>query len=188
MVFIPGHVRSRIIRGRVTKHVTCTFCGAEYVYRMKRKAGATTWSPSILPDESDVHAAKSARSRVNQALDKSTDPIPCPNCGMIQADMIRNAKRKRIFIMVPVFLIVTVLFYSFANHVEAFELRNIGSGLLLAVMVLLTLWTLLQNLNAHPECRKNDPRAITRPEFERMEAEEAKAREAAKQRIEGYTQ
>ena len=162
-------VRSTVIRESFYKDVTCAFCGCEYVYRMTRRAGSTTsgYHRGINRDAAR-DADEGARRRVARSLEKSTDPIPCPPCGKLQLDMIRNAKRTRLLFMVPLFLVGMVSFYSICDFAGAVAIRNFGIVAFGTLLILGIAWTFLQNMNADPQSRIGDPRAIPREEYQRI--------------------
>jgi hypothetical protein len=78
--------------GKVEKVVHCEKCSSEYKYTMFRVRQASTGPLSAASQEASQRAA----ARLQQALEKGVDPIPCPVCGHFQTDMVREARRRHL--------------------------------------------------------------------------------------------
>jgi hypothetical protein len=153
---------------------------------MKRKAGASTLSSSMLPDKRLDNARKIARHRINSSLEKSSDPVACPDCGKLQPNMIRNTKQRRIFYLLGTIPTAMVIFYSFAEMEHKEQVRNIGMIALAAALAGGIIWVLLYNFNAYPDRRKKNTRAVRLAVHRQRVADEEKEKLAAKSRISGY--
>jgi hypothetical protein len=73
--------------GTVWKYVECENCHREYVYQLRRSAGAKGFpSRQELP--------RLASLALERRLERDCDLVPCPVCGWYQQAMIRKARRK----------------------------------------------------------------------------------------------
>lgn len=82
-------------KGHVYKQVVCEQCQTEYYYYMEREALAVATSWLFLNNKGAQKAAsKRAEAKLRKQLAKGGEPVPCPNCGWFQDDMIRLARRE----------------------------------------------------------------------------------------------
>lgn len=91
-------------RASIFKVVTCARCRHGYNYEMVRS------EPGGGPD--DTRARATAQSALRLALAKGCDPVPCPECGTYQPDMVRqlqNGHRSELFAVGALLLVVAVV-------------------------------------------------------------------------------
>lgn len=82
-------------KGSEIKHVTCEKCDESYVYTVTRKVkghGATVGFAD--GNKAQKRAREKARKTLASELDKAIEPVPCVGCSWLQADMVREAKRR----------------------------------------------------------------------------------------------
>jgi hypothetical protein len=83
--------------GTVLKFVRCEQCNHDYAYWMHRKIEHSSFSALGLDNRGAVsRAAREANDRLDRALRKSCDPVPCPECGHYQEAMVARARRIRL--------------------------------------------------------------------------------------------
>jgi hypothetical protein len=76
--------------------VACRHCGGEYFYTACRISSGVATSPYNLGMKSaEARAGNIARRRLGQSLAATTDPVPCPHCGRLQPDMLRDLRKSR---------------------------------------------------------------------------------------------
>src|SRR5262245_9087754 len=80
------------------KAVRCESCDKKYVYLTYREGVGSgdnfLWLNSA---GADAEAAEEARQNVADKLAWAVDPVPCPNCGHFQSDMILPAQRLHLY-------------------------------------------------------------------------------------------
>lgn len=83
------------VQGAVWKFVSCAHCEQRYAYLLELEATGEDHDPLFLDGEG---SAERARAKAEQNLvQKSRNvvlPIPCPNCGTYQDDMLRQMKEE----------------------------------------------------------------------------------------------
>jgi hypothetical protein len=85
-----------ILKGHAPKLVRCEKCQFEYVYLLSRRAKGEATSFLFLDNKGARERAQSrAADRLSQKLEQSCDPVPCPECGWLQAEMIARARHLR---------------------------------------------------------------------------------------------
>jgi tellurite resistance protein len=85
------------VTGSVLKQCRCEACGEEYTYTAQRRAAGTGTSFLWLNDGgAQQRAAIGAQVQVALQLQRAVDPVACPGCGWLQADMVRVLKRRRL--------------------------------------------------------------------------------------------
>jgi hypothetical protein len=93
-------------RVRCWKQHTCSACACVYRYKIERSAEGR--------GVSEAGAAQNAEQAVYRVLAKEVDTRPCPNCGLVQPDMV--ARRKVYWhsfaTLVPLGLLPFVLLFS----------------------------------------------------------------------------
>jgi hypothetical protein len=83
--------------GSVDKFVRCEKCGEEYVYALFRDVSARATSLLFADNVgASNRASDRAQGKLERALSQGVDPVPCPNCGYFQPDMVREARRRRL--------------------------------------------------------------------------------------------
>ncbi len=110
--------------GSVIKTAKCELCGNEYNYRLTRTAHARAinWFGST---DGDILAAERAQKKLQMALEKGIDPVPCHRCGWFQRDMVFQARKLRhrwMKIAGVVCFFVAILMYVLAGI--SFRLEN----------------------------------------------------------------
>lgn len=95
MVPIPYALTTTVtLEGRVPKLVLCEQCGEQYVYLLKRQAQGDGTSLLFLDNDGAQRRAEGqAQEALIDLINRAHDPIPCPQCGRIQTNMIPRAKR-----------------------------------------------------------------------------------------------
>lgn len=82
----------------VERPVTCEECGTRYVYVLEREARVYGFS-SIL-DHLTGRARQRAEEFAERALERklrlACEVAPCPKCGHVQRDMVREARRRHL--------------------------------------------------------------------------------------------
>jgi hypothetical protein len=74
------------------QNVRCEKCGQFYHYPIFREGFG---SYAAIDEDAAVHAASSiAQARVINAIDRGVEIVPCPSCGWVQDDMVREMKRR----------------------------------------------------------------------------------------------
>ena len=119
------------------KQVACEKCSHEYAYEMIRSAQGSSSTFVFIPGEGTKNlAADRAHQKASKMLEKQCDPVPCPECGHVQAQMIPHYRRQqlagmRVFaylLMILAFILMWVLasdgyysdgFYSRGRQVAA---------------------------------------------------------------------
>ena len=80
-------------RGTVWKVVTCSHCQQRYAYQLELETTGQVVGP---PLTFDTEAAKLAQARAEERLSKMArnvvTPLPCPNCGCYQPDMVERLR------------------------------------------------------------------------------------------------
>jgi len=76
------------LTGRAVKRVECEKCRAVYQYTLERTATATRTAPFLLRLWSiEGLAEEAAEKKLVKRLAAAVDPVPCPVCGWVQAEM-----------------------------------------------------------------------------------------------------
>ena len=84
------------VKGRQLKLVSCVQCSEEYVYALERAAQAEDTSILFLDNAgAKARAEAAAQAKLNAKLERECDVVPCPACGHIQPDMVKQARRLR---------------------------------------------------------------------------------------------
>ena len=94
-------------KGSIIKFLRCEQCGKAYAYEMLRGA--------------DGENFRLANMRLRSKLERSCDPVPCPDCGWYQQQMVHRLREKHLawlqFLaqaLVPISIGVLVVFMSIA--------------------------------------------------------------------------
>jgi len=97
LVFVPvfGSSHGATVHGAIVKRVQREQCGARYVYQMERSAQGSGLNPYLLDERGAAWRAKvRARSKLDQRLEKDCEVVPCPECGFVSAEMVKEARRR----------------------------------------------------------------------------------------------
>jgi hypothetical protein len=162
-------------RGDMLRGVTCEHCGCQYLYKLSRQVYRTR---GVEPTNAVAVAAMSnqAQTHARKAIEKAVDPIPCPDCGHLQRNMVRSVKLDRLGILLLVAfgaLAITGILAFLANMPDLFpfgmivpKLFGAGAVALLVGAAITIVW---QDLNSARMLgqRHNQPnlRAIRRQDF-----------------------
>jgi len=94
MVFYAGRNYTTTLTNSINKEACCEKCGAHYLYTLTRKVTGTGSSPYYLNNAgAQKRSRKDAEKKLVKALKKGVDPVPCPQCGWLQADMVRVVRK-----------------------------------------------------------------------------------------------
>ena len=112
------HVAS--VRGAVWKFVSCEHCKQPYAYLVELEATGEIHDPLFWDS---AGAAERARERAEQNLAlkgrNTVVPVPCPNCGHYQPDMVRRLKDdasiNRFQIAGGVIFLISLVPWAFGN-------------------------------------------------------------------------
>jgi hypothetical protein len=181
MVPIPYALTTTVtVEGRIPKLVLCEQCGEQFVYLLKRQAQGEGTSLLFLDNDGAKHRAEGrAQEALIDLINRAHDPIPCPQCGRIQTNMIPRAKRlhrKKMGQAGVICLIVAIIVFVLGFFVEAtdkFGERTVlilifyGSGI---GMVLLGLTLLIRRKILARRFDPNDGPVEGRLEFARTVA------------------
>jgi hypothetical protein len=158
-----GNRYTATVSGSTLKYVTCSCCGCQFVYQLKREASGEATSFLWLDNSGATNRArKSASKSLNNRLQNEVNARSCPDCGMYQENMVGKLKRNawnEVFsntILGAIFLIVAFfvsLFLSLPN--------SLMFTLLIAISVF-RVWSVSKatvhafnlNPNAHADKRK----------------------------------
>lgn len=79
------------VSGKTTKAVKCEGCERRYCYEMRR----TGYGRAFVYLHADAHstAVDAARKKLDDALERECEPVPCPACGRYQTHMIPRARQ-----------------------------------------------------------------------------------------------
>ncbi|HEX5269649.1 MAG TPA: hypothetical protein VFW33_04135 [Gemmataceae bacterium] len=84
-------------QGTRVAQVTCEYCGSTYCYRLARTARAHVHAIYDLGGKTAFRRSQDrARAKLRRLLDTATDPVPCPECGWYQKDMLPALRRSRL--------------------------------------------------------------------------------------------
>src|SRR5687768_14080881 len=83
--------------GSVLKFVKCEQCNHDFAYWMRRKLESSSFSVLGLDNRGAVNrATEEAEYCLRRSLRRSCDPVPCPECGHYQPDMVEQIRRNRL--------------------------------------------------------------------------------------------
>jgi hypothetical protein len=90
-----GNKYTTTLTGSAIKHVTCSYCGCQFVYQMKREASGEATSLLWLNNNgASYKSTKIANDKLNSILQEEIDARSCPDCGMYQENMVHKLKGK----------------------------------------------------------------------------------------------
>lgn len=82
--------------GNETKLANCDHCGEQYGYVVERTAKGNGHAPFMLFKGSVTRSAeKQAAKKLERALKKAYDPVPCPNCALYPTSMAKRMRKDR---------------------------------------------------------------------------------------------
>lgn len=83
--------------GAVVKPATCEECGTEYVYRVERMGEGQGTSLYMVDNQgAQRRANEAAEKALAKELEKAIEVVPCPKCGCVQEDMVKEARRRHL--------------------------------------------------------------------------------------------
>jgi len=86
---------SAITAGATWQNVQCEKCKKHYHYPLVREAKASVRAAyGIRQGAAEERAAKTAQYKLMKLLEQGVEIVPCPSCGWVQQDMIREARRR----------------------------------------------------------------------------------------------
>src|SRR5258706_6987794 len=82
--------------GSIIKKCTCEKCACEYQYQMVRRGEGASSAPYYINQRgAELRAQQRAQRTLAKRLEKGIDPVPCPDCGWIQAAMVREMRQRK---------------------------------------------------------------------------------------------
>jgi hypothetical protein len=92
-----GRSYTAAVSGARIKEVRCEKCGQTYFYRLVRRGEGRGTSPYYLNNRgAERRAQAGAERKLAKLLERGVDPVPCPDCGWIQANMVREIRRRKL--------------------------------------------------------------------------------------------
>ena len=169
--------KKMVLTGRRPKVTPCENCDIRYAYMMERRAEAVIDSFLLISTKkADRQAREVAERSLALQFDTSSDPVPCPECGWYQKDMVQSQRDKwQVVIMALVCFagILAAVVYIWLNGYPwpapypltlAYTLGNLGMfvGSLLSLFLigsaLSTVLAKYSNLNrGHPGLGRKHP-------------------------------
>lgn len=101
MIHIPipipiGVKRVAVVHGTAWKLVLCEGCQQPYAYRLDLEARGEDIDLLFLDGEGSAERARNhAQENLQRKSDNCVLPIPCPNCGLYQAEMARRLRDEK---------------------------------------------------------------------------------------------
>jgi hypothetical protein len=96
MIPIPIPIATRWVataRGTVWKVVTCSHCQQRYAFQLELETtGQQVGPPLSLSDEGAMLAQARAEENLSKMGRNVVIPLPCPNCGCYQPDMVERLR------------------------------------------------------------------------------------------------
>jgi hypothetical protein len=163
---VHGTIFTAAVSGTTMKQVHCQKCGNNYQYRMVRRGrGETSAAYNIGAGSAGERAARKAERALQRLLERGVDPVPCPYCGWMQSDMVREVHRRRYGWLVrlgkrsllassPFLLLATAGAVATHGHLTPFAEGVVNIGLTLFLSGALLLLVILPWLRA-----RSDPNA-----------------------------
>ena len=84
------HFWHTIARGQAVRHVQCENCGNEFDYTLSRKVALDA---PVLPTMKQ-RSQKICRERLAKSLSTAIEPVSCPKCDWVQAEMAIELRRR----------------------------------------------------------------------------------------------
>src|ERR1700722_11110074 len=131
------------------KQHTCSACGCVYRYKFERSAVGNSGAPEV--------ARLNAQAALNNKMRHEIDVRPCPNCGLVQPDMIAKGKLPwhAVFAVLSLVLLPLVLIPAMANGMSLDVAAVIAAGVV-GVAALGHLGVALYDFIADREKNKRD--------------------------------
>lgn len=144
---------------QAVKRITCERCGHEYSYEMTRRAHASAADASSSGREA---ARVRAERKLERIVAREQDPVPCPECGYFQPAMTWTVRRhhlgwtrKLAIALIPITpvagLVMLIVAGTEASYVakvlNAVAIWTMPSGLVLALLLLLSRWLLARGID-----------------------------------------
>jgi hypothetical protein len=124
--------------GSTIKQVTCSYCGCQFVYRMKREANgeATSW---LWLDNNGASAKSSEKANENlySKLQDEIDTISCPDCGKYQDDMAKKLYREawsKVLRVAISFGVIGIIVICIGSWISSYLPNWLQTSLLLAII------------------------------------------------------
>jgi hypothetical protein len=109
----PNRHAHATAKGTAVKEAKCEQCECEYTYLVFRRAiGKST---AFLVADHETAQAR-ANDDLYELLKSACDPVPCPNCGWYQRDMVARARQLRFgWLSIPsrVFFVISCILLPF---------------------------------------------------------------------------
>src|SRR6266568_6915113 len=139
--------------GSIMKQVACEKCRTSFYYQLARSAKGEGSAPyGIGQRAASERAQRGANAKVQKMLQRDSDVVPCPRCDHIQANMLRDLRRRmyrtlRLLAwaipLAPFWAIVSVGLIERSNHPYRFERDQngylIAAAICIIVMILIFL-------------------------------------------------
>src|SRR3954470_7550335 len=79
------------------KQVRCEQCDCEYSYELIRRAKGVSFTVfHLFHRRAQRSASRRAERKLEKRLARGIDPAPCPECGWVQREMVRELCRRSI--------------------------------------------------------------------------------------------
>src|SRR5690242_19300783 len=97
-MIVPTKIFTAKVTGYVPRFVKCEHCGGEYVYVIRDEATGTGRSPLFVGEGGAAARARGeAVLQLERKLQGTVLPMPCPDCGWLQADMVLVKRHRRLW-------------------------------------------------------------------------------------------
>jgi hypothetical protein len=165
------------------RRVICEHCGREYIYQLRRTATGTSQSYMFMGRGGKKQAAEvAAQGKLQKVLAEGVDVVPCPECGSLQANMLRLVKKMALrvitifsgfgAVVMGIFWLCTNQFLGGRKFVPVAE---IATAVFFAGLCLSLTWVLLRDFNARAHRRTRAAlgarcRALPAEEFDALVA------------------
>ena len=91
MIVYVGRSYTSSRTGTAVRHVKCEKCGCDYCYRLfRRGSGAASSRYGLDNKGAQTRAENVAAKKLQKLLLYGVDPVPCPDCGYFQAEMVEE--------------------------------------------------------------------------------------------------
>lgn len=163
--------------GCTVKRIVCEHCGVAYIYQLRRKATGTAQSYMFMGRINKKQAAEiAAQRKLQKVLAQGIDPVPCPECGKLQGEMLRLVRKGRLRVvgMCSGLLGVTVAILWICTDQwiagpKLIPTAQIATVLFLACLTLSLMWVVFADPNARAHRRT---RAVLGAKCRAMPADE----------------
>jgi hypothetical protein len=142
-----GNSYSAALNEMGTRQVQCEKCSDVYFYHVLRQGSGHGFSPIGLNNQAALaNAVTSAAVNLQHNLMTAVEPVPCPRCGWLQADMVFLVRsRKYAWMTVPIHvialafaiaLLILASIYGGSNAPVFAVAGSLGGGVALACSLL----------------------------------------------------